>query len=132
MAENTGNPSFGTTGRRPLSKTMNIIAWVLQVLVALAFLAAGGSKLAGAKPTIDAFDKIGIGQWFRILTGSLELIGAIALLIPRLRFYGAVLLLVVMIGAITAHLTVLGGNPTAAIVLLAFSGTIAYLRRPQK
>ena len=36
----------------------------------------------------------------------------------------------VMIGAIIGHLTVLGGNPTPAIILLVLAGTIAFLRRP--
>ena len=110
---------------------MNIVAWVLQVLVALAFLAAGGSKLASAPPMVAVFAKIGVGQWFRYVTGSLEIVGAIAVLIPRVRFYGASLLATIMIGAIIAHLTLIGGNPTAPIILLVLSVTIAYLRRPQ-
>jgi uncharacterized membrane protein YphA (DoxX/SURF4 family) len=99
-------------------------------LVALAFLAAGSAKIGAAPPMVEVFQKIGIGQWFRLLTGSLEIIGAIALLVPRATFYGAALLVVIMIGAVTAHVTILGGNPTPAIVLLALSATIAYLRRP--
>jgi hypothetical protein len=29
------------------------------------------------------FDKIGLGQWFRYVTGSLEVVGALLLLVPR-------------------------------------------------
>jgi hypothetical protein len=34
------------------------------------------------------------------------------------------------VGAIIAHITVLGSSPAAQIVLLALSGTIAYFRKP--
>lgn len=119
-----------TFSPRPISRTSSILAWALQILVALAFLAAGSGKLVGAKPMVAAFAKIGVGQWFRVLTGSLEVIGAIGLLIPRTTFFAALLLIAIMVGAIIAHLTVLGGNPTAAIVLLVLSCAIAFLRRP--
>jgi len=112
------------------AKTTNIIAWVLQGLLALAFLAAGGSKLAGAPQMVELFNKGGFAPWFRDLTGSLEIAGAIGVLIPRVRFYGALLLATVMTGAIIAHLTVLGGNPTPPLVLLVMAATVAYLRRP--
>jgi putative oxidoreductase len=60
----------------------------------------------------------------------LEVAGAIGLLISRYAFYAAILLALVMVGAIIAHLTVLGTYPAAPIVLLALSGTIGYLRKP--
>jgi putative oxidoreductase len=107
-----------------------ITLWTLSGLATLAFLAAGGSKLAGAAPMVAAFDKVGLGQWFRYFTGLLEVAGGIGVLIPRYAFYAAVLLAIVMVGAITAHLTVLGGSPAATFVLLVLSGTIAYLRKP--
>jgi len=108
-----------------------ILLWTLQILAALAFLAAGGSKLAGAAPMVAEFGKLGFGQWFRYLTGILEVAGAIALLVPGYAFYGASLLVAVMAGAVIAHLAILGGSPVAAIVLLLVTGTIAYLRKPR-
>ena len=116
--------------RRPLSKGLNITGWVLQGLAAAAFLAAGGSKLAATPAMVEMFAKIGAGQWFRYLTGALEVIGAVALLVPRATFYGAALLAIVMVGAIVTHLAVLGGSPIPALVLLVIVGTVAWLRRP--
>src|ERR1700722_2247182 len=78
--------------RRPLSKGLNITGWVLQGLAAAAFLAAGGSKLAAVPAMVEMFAKLGAGQWFRYVTGALEVIGAFALLVPRAAFYGAVVL----------------------------------------
>ena len=124
------NASSYSSGRRPLSKGLNITCWALQGLAAFAFLAAGGSKLAAAPAMVEMFAKIGAGQWFRYLTGALEVFGAVALFVPRATFYGALLLAIVMVGAIATHLAVLGGSPIPALVLLAIVGTVAWLRPP--
>ena len=67
-------------------KRRKVGLWVLRVLLGAAFLAAGGAKLAGVQAMVEIFDKVGIGQWFRIVTGLLEVGGGILLLIPRLTF----------------------------------------------
>ena len=121
-----------TTNTLPANsgKVCLITLWILSGLVALAFLGAGGAKLAGAAAMVELFDKVGRGQWFRYLTGLLEVSGGIGLLIPRYAFYAAGLLGAVMVGAIIAHVTVLGTSPAAPVVLLVLSGTIAWLRKP--
>ena len=106
-----------------------IALWVLRVVVGLAFLAAGGSKLAGAPAMVAMFAKIGFGQWFRILTGSLEVAGAIGLFVPRFAGYAASLLAVVMVCAIGFHLTILGGNPVPPIILLLLALSITRLSK---
>jgi len=107
-----------------------ITVWVLSGLVALAFAGAGGGKLAGAAAMVEMFDKVGLGQWFRYFTGSLEVAGAIGLLIPRYAFYAAILLVMVMLGAVVAHLAVIGGSPAPALTLCVLSGIVAWLRKP--
>ena len=107
-----------------------ITLWTLSGLAALAFISAGGSKLAGAPVMVEMFDKVGLGQWFRYLTGLLEVAGAIGLLVPRYAFNAARLLAIVMVGAVIAHLSVLGGSFAPALVLLVLAGIIAYLRKP--
>src|SRR5580658_7505606 len=111
------------------SKGRTTTLWVLRALVGLAFLAAGGAKLAGAPPMVAIFAVIGVGQWFRILTGVLEVAGALGLFIPRATFYAALLLAGVMAWAVGFHLVMLGGNPVPALVLLLLSGAIAWLSR---
>jgi putative oxidoreductase len=118
-------------GSRQVSKGWNIALWVLQVLVALAMLAAGGSKLAGVEPMVQQFETIGLGQWFRYLTGGIEVAGAVLLLVPRLSGVGALLLACVMAGAVAAHLVKLGGSPVPALVFLAMLVVIAWGRRGQ-
>jgi putative oxidoreductase len=106
-----------------------IALWVLRVVMGLAFLAAGGSKLAGAPAMVAMFAKIGFGQWFRILTGLLEVAGAIGLFVPRFAVYAASMLGVVMVGAVGFHLTRLGGNPVPPIVLLLLAILIVWLSK---
>ena len=115
---------------RPRRKGLNSTVWVLHGMAALAFLAAGGAKLTGSPMMVSEFQAIGLGQWFRYLTGILEIGGAIALVLPRAAYYGAVLLVTVMTGALAAHLIKLGLTTAApAFILLVISGTIAYVRR---
>src|SRR2546422_4512028 len=88
------------------SKGRLITLWTLSGLVALAFVFIGGGKLAGTVAMVELFDKVGLGQWFRYLTGLLEVAAGIGLLVPRYAFYAAVLLLIVMMGAIITHVAV--------------------------
>jgi hypothetical protein len=110
-------------------KVLNIILWILQVGAAAMFLFAAYPKLTGNPQAVEGFAKIGLGQWFRYVTGGLETLGALLLLIPRLCGLGALLLVCVMVGAIATHLLVLGGTPVPAIVLLLVTTIIAWGRR---
>ncbi len=111
------------------SKAANIALWALQILAAAAFLAAGSAKLSGQPMMVQTFAKIGVGQWFRYLTGSIEVISAILMLIPRTIPVGASLLVATMIGAVATHLLIIGGNPAPAGVLLVLVAIIAWGRR---
>jgi hypothetical protein len=73
---------------------------------------------------VAIFNKIGFGQWFRLLTGFFEITGAVGLLIPQFRRPSAGLLAVVMCGAIGFHLTILGGSPLGPMVLFAASALV--------
>jgi putative oxidoreductase len=124
------NSVSALTHRSRNLKALNIATWALQILSALLFLAAGGAKLAGASAMVALFNQIGMGQWFRYFTGGVEVVGAIALLIPQSSYIGAVLLSATMVGAIVARLTVLGGSPAGEIVLLVLNLTVAWKRWP--
>jgi putative oxidoreductase len=112
------------------SKVRHITLWVVQGLLAAAFLMAGGSKLAGDEQMILMFQQIGFGQWFRYLTGVIEVAGAILLVIPRTAVIGGGLLALTMIAGIATHLFLIGGSPVPAIVLLALASIVVWYRRP--
>ena len=103
--------------------------WVLQIASAAMFLLSGSMKLAGAAPMVQMFAAIGIGQWFRYATGAIEVVSALLLLVPSLAGFAALALVATMIGAIVTHLFIIGGNPLVPVMLLAATGTIAWVKR---
>src|SRR5216684_226928 len=106
-------------------------AWVLQGLLAAAFLAAGGAKLLGAAMMVQIFDQIGMGQWFRIVTGLVEVAGAVALLVPGFAALGAAWLGATMFFAVLTHFFVLHTSATPAAILLGLNVLVVWLRRDQ-
>jgi putative oxidoreductase len=106
-------------------------AWTLQGIIAAAFLAAGAAKLAGIPFMVDLFAQIGLGQWFRVVTGVVEIAGAVALLVPGLASLGALWLGGTMVGAVATHLFVLHTSPAPAIVLGVLNALVVYLRRDE-
>ena len=107
------------------------LLWTAQIAAAAMFLLAGTLKLTGAAPMVQVFAAIGIGQWFRYVTGTIEVVSALLLLVPSLAFFGASAMVVTMIGAVLTHFVIIGGNPLPAIVLLAVTSAIAWVRRPR-
>src|SRR5919202_1150466 len=84
---------------------------VLQVLVAFQFAGGGWLKLSGDPAMVDLFAAIGVGQWFRVVVGALELAGAIGLVIPRLAGLAALGLSSLLVGATATKLFILDDDP---------------------
>jgi uncharacterized membrane protein YphA (DoxX/SURF4 family) len=123
------DPTAATPPPTQPGKAANIALWVVQILLALAFIAAASGKLLGNPDMVALYKAIGIGQWFRFVTGLLELTGAILIVIPRTKFFGAALLGMIMVGAVLAHLFILHSAPTAPAVLFLLAGIVAWGRR---
>ena len=117
--------SAGLRGSRRLG------AWVLQVVVAAAFFAAGAAKLAGVPFMIQIFDQIGVGQWIRIVARVVEIVGAFALVYPGMAAIGGLWLGFTMVCAVATHVFILHSSPAPAAVLLALNVLIVYLRRDE-
>jgi len=109
--------------------SIRYLLFILRLLTAAAFLAAGGAKLAGIPMMVAIYEHIGLGQWFRILTGMIEVSSAIALFIPSLSGLAGFVLAITMCCAIVTHLFVIGGNPMPAIILLLMTAVIAWCNR---
>ena len=108
-----------------------IAVWIVTVLLAVAFVLAGTTKILRQPAWIDQFAGWGYGPWFLVLIGALEIVGALLLLIPRLAFFGAVLLGVIMLGAGYTHLAnAEGPEVLRPAVFLALLAIIAWARRP--
>jgi putative oxidoreductase len=123
LTEGTQSAS-GSTG-----KIVNVVLCVLQIAAAGMFLMVGFLKRSGNAQLVGLFEAIGLGQWFRYLTGTLEVAGAFLLLIPRTSGLGALMLAGVMIGAVVTHVFIVGGSPLMAIILLVVTGVVAWGRR---
>ncbi len=104
---------------------------VIKALLTLAFAAAGVAKLAGVEMMVQTFEAVGVGHWFRYLTGAIELGSAILLWVPGLQFIAAALLTCTMIGAVIAHIFILGPSAVPALVLGILAGVVAISARHQ-
>ena len=91
--------------KSPRARTCGI--WAFRLIIVGIFLPAGTMKLISLPMTVREFDTIGLGQWFRYLTGALELTGALVTLVPNFSSAGALILLVIDIGAFLAQIMVL-------------------------
>ena len=118
-----------SSGKAGTARTIGL--WLLQIAAAGLFFFAGGSKLAGNPQMVQVYSTIGIGQWFRYLTGGLEVIGAAGLLFPVTAGWAALMLAAIMVGAVLAHLFIIGGSAAIPVVLLLAMATVAWTRRPR-
>jgi putative oxidoreductase len=111
------------------SRTMPIVLWVLRALMAALFLFAAFAKLTSLQMEVDAFAMLPVGQWFRYLVGLLELAGGICVLIPTISGLGAIVLLVVDVGAFFAQILFLHQDWIHPIVIGAILVALIYLQR---
>ena len=110
------------------NKTKNIVLWVIQIALAGMFIMTGWSKLTGAPAMVGLFDAVGLGQWFRYVTGAIEVGSGILLLIRGMAGIAAALLGCTMIGAIVTHLTILHNSPILPVGLLAGAAIVLWGR----
>lgn len=106
--------------------------WVLRAALALLFASVGWEKLYAGPQSywIPLFTALGFGQWFRYLTGAVQLLGAILILVPRTALLGAGLIGSTMVGAIVCHVFLLNtgiGGAMVPAIFLAF--VVAAARR---
>jgi uncharacterized membrane protein YphA (DoxX/SURF4 family) len=114
------------------SKAKTIGLWAFKGLIALLFIGFGSLKLMGMAMLVREFEIIGLGQGFRILTGVIEVGGAVALVIPAISRFEAPTLLCVSIGAFVAQATRLHGDLIHTLVLIAATGALTWLAwKPQ-
>lgn len=103
----------------------------IKSVLTLAFIAAGGAKLMGVEMMVGTFEAIGFGQWFRYVTGIIEVGAAVLLWVRGREAIGAGLLVATMIGAVLAHLVVLGPSAVPAIILGVLAAVILWTHKQQ-
>ena len=114
---------------------MNILLWVLQVLLALAFLGHGWLMLSPPAEIAEQMNA-SLPRWFQVFLGVAEVLAAVGLTLPGLTRIqpwlvpsAAAGIMIVMISASVYHLT-RGEVSSAAstVVLLAMATFVAYMR----
>jgi putative oxidoreductase len=110
---------------------MTIFSIVLQSLLALMFLMAGLGKISGSKMHVEGFKHWRLPQWFRVVTGIIEFVGAAALIVGFWDLswvaVGALILGITAIGGIITHIRVKDSfTETFMIILLAIIGIVLF------
>lgn len=105
---------------------MNILLWIIQILLALLFLFAGGLKLAIPADQLQAQappEAMRFSQWFMTFIGVVEVLGGLGLVLPGivrkwkgLTVLAALGLTILMIGAVVV--SVMGMGAAAGIMPL--------------
>ncbi len=114
---------------------MNIALWLLQVVLAVVFLAHGGFMVAPPAEMVDMINAQ-LGPAFRLFIGVAEVLAAVGLILPGitrilpwLTAWAAAGLMLVMSSATLLHL-VRGefGSAITTAILLVLVTTVAYVR----
>lgn len=129
---------------RGLSRPAAVLSWILQLGMSVILGQSLFFKFTGAPEAVYIFQTLGMEPWGRYATGLAELVTVVLLLMPRTCVYGAMLAVVVIAGAIGAHLTKLGivveppGQPgdrgllfSLALNVFVAGLIVIYLRRRQ-
>jgi hypothetical protein len=124
MSESTsgGTSRAGLAGRVALE----VLLWALALLLVSVFARAGLAKFDEGSGWARAFAVWGYPVWFRLLIGVLELAAALLLVWPRTAAYGAILIVVVMLGGMGTHVFVEGrpARVTSELGQLVFSSIV--------
>lgn len=86
----------------------NILVWALRLIAAIIMLQTLFFKFTAAPESVYIFTKLGMEPWGCIGIGSMELVAAVLIIIPRTTGIGALIAVCLMAGAIFFHLTKLG------------------------
>lgn len=106
--------------------------WILQIILIAMFTMAALSKITNSQALVDQFNKLNLPQWFRIITGWVEVIGSVLLIIGfwslTSAVLGTLLFIVVGIGGILSHIRSKDNmKGTLPIIVLTLIATILFL-----
>jgi uncharacterized membrane protein YphA (DoxX/SURF4 family) len=87
---------------------LSLFFWLLRLVVAVILVQTLYFKFTASEESVYIFSALGIEPYGRIGTGIAELIAVILILIPRTSLLGAIMGCGIMVGAVFAHLFVLG------------------------
>lgn len=101
--------------------------WVLTILLAVLMAGPGSQKFTG-NTWERMFRRWGYPDGFYLVIGAVEVIGGIALLIPRTASYSAIVLAIVMFGASATQVLKGGRNGVGELVFAGLLILLAIIR----
>jgi uncharacterized membrane protein YphA (DoxX/SURF4 family) len=114
---------------------VNVLLWVLQVLLALAFMAHGWLFLSPPPAIAEQMNAM-LPRWFQLFLGVAEVMAAVGLTLPgatriqpRLVVWAAAGVMIVLVSATILH--AVRGETSSAVttaVLLALATFVGYMR----
>lgn len=110
-----------------------IADYALRALIAAVLLQTLWFKFRAAPESVMIFSALHAEPWGRIAAGVTELIAAVLLVVPQTVVFGALLTICSMLGAVAAHVFVIGisvlndGGLLFGLALLLFFGALALL-----
>ncbi len=116
---------------------MSTLSTILAAILGIVFLGTGIAKLMGQQGMVDNFERWGLGRPGRVITGSVEVLCALMLLtgiaVASLAIGGAMLVFVLMVGAVLTHGRVKDppGDWVPPVVLLVLAIVLLYSLLPE-
>lgn len=111
-----------------LARTVGM--WLPALLLILLFARQGWAQFSDSSGWAAAFRHWGYPDWFRVTIGVLELTAALLLALGRTAALGALIIIVVMLGAWATHIVFDGGrHMTSEVVPLVLASIVLILRR---
>jgi putative oxidoreductase len=114
MFESTTTPPDTS---RPVAILGRAARYLPAVVLGVLFIFIGYGKFENRGVWVKIFEEIGLGQWFRIFTGVVQVAGGTLIVPRRTRTIGAVLLGSTMLGAAIVDVVVVG-SPIVIVPLL--------------
>ena len=102
--------------------------WMFRAAIALVFVLEGTEKSSSDPHSswVRLFQQIGAGQWFRYLTGVVEVLGSVLVLIPWTVTAGLALLACTVAAAALIVLFVIGRPADSVFPAIFFIGLAAF------
>lgn len=107
------------------------VLWILTLFLAWVFLRQGWAKFSNDSGWARAFRVWHYPDAFRIFIGVVEVCAALLLFVRRIAFIGAIMIIIIMLGAMATH--VYWGQPryiTSEILPLVLASIVAWGRKP--
>lgn len=111
--------------------TIKMLGWVLTVFVSIFMVISGAHKIIGTKEMVDNFSAMNLTPYMR-LVGIMEILGVALLIYGKTSKYGAILLSMIMSGAIAIHLSLMGGIGVLIPVIVGIIGWTSHCMRNEE